>query len=96
MKILDEKLNLVEVAFGVLVNRSANIQLDLSVDEIKENLQNITVITEDFDSRQQRDLKMAQFLRETIVQQVKANPRNRQPVYLIFIDLVQKECLVYD
>lgn len=96
LKTLEEKLNMVEAAFLILSHRSGNIELDLVSDEIRENLQNITVITESFDDRNELDERMKEFLRDGILQEARKNGRSRQPVYLILIDLIQKECLIYD
>ena len=96
LKILDERIDMVEISVDFLARSMENIEVQLNIEKIRESLEQITVITENFDNRRERDDRVKVFLRNAILKEVKANGKSRQPVYLILIDLIEKECVIFD
>lgn len=96
LKILEERIDMVEIAVDFLAREMANIKVQLDIETIRNSVEQVTVITEEFTNRQERDSRVNEFLRKAILMEVKANGKNRQPVYLILIDLIEKECVIFD
>lgn len=96
LKILDERIDMVEIAVDYLARHVENIEVNLDIEQIRNSVEHVTVITEKFSNRVERDNRVRVFLREAILKEVRDNGKSRQPVYLILIDLIEKECVVFD
>ena len=92
LKTIEQTGDVIEVAFSYLLQQSNNLTLKLTIEDIVENCENMFLITEDFKNAQEQNLRLEKIQRELIIE--RAN--NRIPLYIVYIDIVDKGCLIYE
>lgn len=95
VQIVEQTGDIIEVAFSHLLQQNGNLSLKVTIEEIMDECERFMVVTDDFENFLEQEKRLAEIQRDIIIERA-SRGNKRIPVYIVYIDLVRKNCLIFE